>query len=85
MILGLLDSGIGITVLLEYSVVSLPPNVSALPFSDTNKKFQTVAAWKKDRTHGAKRLFVDFIRRMSEKPASPNPTDTRAEDRDLTP
>ena len=61
-ILGLVASGMGITILTE-NVQSLVGSGSVIiPIEDIAEELQTVAIWKADRTESAKALFLEHLR-----------------------
>lgn len=61
-ILGLVASGMGITILGERATVAVSPGLSVIPLEDVAIELQTIAIWKsKDQSNTMKR-FVEFLR-----------------------
>ena len=61
-ILGLVASGMGVTVLTDSVRNSIIPGLKLLEFEDITERLQTMAVWRSDVMTGSKRLFVDFLR-----------------------
>jgi len=61
-ILGLVASGMGLTVLTKNSALAMPPGLVVLPIDDIGEELQTVAIWKKSEKLGPARLFQDYIK-----------------------
>lgn len=60
-ILGLVASGMGITILGENSTVAARPGLSVIPLEDVSVELQTIAIWKSDDQSNTKRMFVEFL------------------------
>jgi DNA-binding transcriptional LysR family regulator len=60
-ILGLVTSGMGLTILAESATVALPRSLSVIRIEDVTEELQTAAIWKPDDLQGPKRVFVDYI------------------------
>ncbi len=68
-ILGLVASGMGLTVLTKNSAIAMPPGLVVVPIEDIKEELQTVAIWKQADQPGPMRLFEDHIRKIR----SPSP------------
>lgn len=62
-ILGLVASGMGLTVLTKNSAIAMPPGLVVVPIDDITEELQTVAIWKKSVQPGPMRRFEDFVRK----------------------
>lgn len=62
-ILGLVASGMGLTVLTKNSAIAMPPGLVVLPIEDVAEELQTVAIWKKEVQPGPMSRFADFVRK----------------------
>jgi DNA-binding transcriptional LysR family regulator len=58
----LVACGIGITVLTETVVESLPPGLVVIPIIDVNDRLDTIAVWRSEPNKAAKEQFVSFLR-----------------------
>jgi DNA-binding transcriptional LysR family regulator len=58
----LVACGIGITVLTETVVESLPPGLVVIPIVDVNERLDTIAVWRSEPNKAAKEQFVSFLR-----------------------
>ncbi|MEM7319276.1 MAG: LysR family transcriptional regulator [Pseudomonadota bacterium] len=61
-ILGLVASGMGVTILAESATAAINPNLSVIPIEDVSEELQTVVIWKSDNLIGPKKVFVDHMR-----------------------
>ena len=61
-ILGLVASGMGITILTENVRNTIGPGLVIIPIRDFSERLQTIAIWKSDVTGGSTGLFVDHLR-----------------------
>lgn len=61
-ILGLVASGMGVTILTEGASLEANPLLKILPIEDVSEQLQTVAIWKTENTLGPAGLFVDFLK-----------------------
>lgn len=64
-ILGLVASGMGITVLTENVQNSIGAGLVIVPIEDITEQLQTAAIWKTDVMSGSKALFVDYLREVA--------------------
>ncbi len=64
-ILGLVASGMGITVLTESANNLARPGLKSIPISNVTERLMTVAIWKSDVMNGVKKMFIDYIRSQS--------------------
>lgn len=62
-ILGLVECGMGITVLTENIRNFVGTNLVVLPISDVSEKLQTVAVWRSEPKEALKEHFVAFLRK----------------------
>lgn len=62
-ILGLVASGMGITVLTKNSSQAMPPGLVVLPIEDIGDELQTVATWKKSDETGPIQIFENYMRK----------------------
>lgn len=60
-ILGLVVSGMGLTILAETSTLALNPHLKVVPIEDVTERLQTVAIWRTETLLGPTKLFVDFL------------------------
>ena len=61
-ILGLVASGMGITVLTENVRNSIGPGLVVIPIEDVSERLPDVAIWKADAMGGPKELFANYLR-----------------------
>jgi DNA-binding transcriptional LysR family regulator len=61
----LVACGIGITVLTETVVETLPPGLVVIPISDVNDRLDTMAVWRSKSNKVAKDQFISFLRQSS--------------------
>ncbi len=61
-ILGLVASGMGVTILTDNVRNSIVPGLVILDFEDVDENLQTMAVWRSDVMSGSKKLFVGFLR-----------------------
>ncbi|WP_171182179.1 LysR family transcriptional regulator [Ruegeria sp. HKCCD8929] len=61
-ILGLVASGMGVTILTDSVRNSIVPGLAVLEFEDVFEQLQTMAVWRPDIMTGSKRLFAEFLR-----------------------
>ena len=61
-ILGLVASGMGVTILTEGASLEANPLLKIVPIEDVTERLQTVAIWKSENLLGPVKLFVDYIR-----------------------
>ena len=61
-ILGLVECGMGITVLTENVRNFVGANLVVLPITDISEKLQTVAVWRSEPKEVLKEHFVTFLR-----------------------
>ena len=64
-ILGLVASGVGLTILSESSTIALPTGLVVIPIEDITEELQTVLIWKEDDMFGPKQVFAEFVDSMS--------------------
>ncbi len=64
-ILGLVASGMGITVLTENVRNSIGPGLVVIPIEDVSERLPDVAIWKADVMGGSKELFVNYLREVA--------------------
>lgn len=64
-IMGLVASGMGITILTENIRNSIGPGLVVIPVEDVSEKLQTVAVWKSDSVDGPMQHFLTFLRDMA--------------------
>jgi len=64
-IMGLVASGMGITVLTENIRNSIGPGLVVIPIEDVQEQLQTVAVWKSDSVDGPMKHFVTFLREVA--------------------
>lgn len=60
-ILGLVASGMGITILGENATVAVSPGLSVIPLEDVAIELQTIAIWKSEDQSNTVKLFVEFL------------------------
>lgn len=60
-ILGLVDSGMGITILTENACTNLLPGLVYIPFEGLHATLDTVVIWKADNISGVKERFFESI------------------------
>jgi DNA-binding transcriptional LysR family regulator len=60
-ILGLVASGVGLTILTESVSGAAPAGTRVLPITDLPDRFQTMAIWRDDRLDGARKSFIDTL------------------------
>lgn len=61
-ILGLVASGMGLTILTEKSTIAMPPGLVVIPIEDAAEELMTFATWKSDGATGPKQLFAEYLR-----------------------
>lgn len=68
-ILGLVASGMGITVLTESTNPALPAGLRQIPIKDVTEQVHTVALWRNDRSTGSCERFTNFLvdRKLSQR------------------
>lgn len=64
-ILGLVASGMGITILTESAMTFSRNGLVAIEIKDVSKRLMTVAVWRQDGMAGAMALFVNHLRARS--------------------
>lgn len=60
-ILGLVASGMGLTVLTENSTIAMPPGLVVIPIEDVDEKLTTCAIWKMNKETGPRQLFKEYL------------------------
>jgi DNA-binding transcriptional LysR family regulator len=64
-ILGLVASGMGITILSESALNLARTGLVAIPIDNISERLMTVAIWKSNPMGGSKKRFVDYIRELT--------------------
>lgn len=64
-ILGLVASGMGITILTESAMAFSRNGLVAIELEDVSERLMTVAVWRKEAATGSMAMFVDYLREQS--------------------